>query len=123
MSHPVTLLEPAHSHRAAEGAKLPAGAAADWTVPQHWDELTAEDHWVWDTLFARQKTLLHGRAVRAFEEGLDVLNLSRDGIPDFGELNEKLGERTGWTVVAGLNHIPGPPFFWYPPPRRGPPPP
>ena len=120
MSHPITLLEPAHSHRAAEGAKLPSGAAADWTVPQHWDELTAEDHWVWDTLFARQKTLLHGRAVRAFEEGLDVLNLSRDGIPDFGELNEKLGERTGWTVVAVPDLIPDQIFYEHLAQRRFP---
>lgn len=111
MSHPITLLEPAHSHRAPAGAQPPPGAAADWTVPQHWDELTAEDHWVWDTLFARQKTLLHGRAVREFEEGLDVLSLSRSGIPDFDELNAKLGERTGWSVVAVPDLIPDEVFF------------
>lgn len=111
MSHPVTLLEPAHGHRAAPGSKPPTGAAADWTVPQHWDELTDEDHWVWDTLFARQKTLLHDRAVREFEEGLDVLSLSRSGIPDFGELNERLSARTGWSVVAVPDLIPDEVFF------------
>jgi phenylalanine-4-hydroxylase len=102
------------------GAQPPAGAAADWTVPQHWDELTAEDHWVWDTLFARQKTLLHGRAVRAFEEGLDVLNLSRSGVPDFCELNERLQARTGWTVVAVPDLIPDQVFFRHLAERRFP---
>jgi len=112
MSHPTTLLEPSgHQHRAPAGAEPPPGAAADWTVPQHWDELTDEDHWVWDTLFARQKTLLHDKVISAFEEGLEVLNLSRPGVPNFDELNAKLGERTGWQVVAVPSLIPDAVFF------------
>lgn len=98
-------------HGALASPVPPPGAAEDWTVPQHWDELTAEDHWVWDTLFARQKTLLHGRAVDAFEQGLDVLHLSRPGIPNFDELNEKLNARTGWTVVAVPGLVPDDVFF------------
>ena len=89
----------------------PPGTAADWTVPQHWDELTAEDHWVWDTLFARQKTLLHGRSVQAFDQAVEILELSRPGIPDFEELNQKLGERTGWKVVAVPGLVPDEVFF------------
>jgi len=112
MSHPHTLLEPSrHQHRAPAGAEPPFGAAEDWTVPQHWDELTQEDHWVWDTLFARQKTLLHDKVIGAFEEGLELLNLSRPGVPNFDELNAKLGERTGWKVVAVPSLIPDGVFF------------
>jgi phenylalanine-4-hydroxylase len=98
-------------HGALASPVPPPGAAADWTVPQHWDELTAEDHWVWDTLFARQQTLLHDRAVREFEESLEVLHLSRPGIPNFAELNEKLNARTGWTVVAVPGLVPDDVFF------------
>lgn len=98
-------------HGALASATPPPGAAADWTVPQHWQELTAEDHWVWDTLFARQQTLLHGRAVRAFGEGLDILHLSRPGVPNFDELNEKLRARTGWTVAAVPGLVPNDVFF------------
>ena len=98
-------------HGALASATPPPGAAADWTVPQHWEELTAEDHWVWDTLFARQQTLLHGRAVAAFQEGLDVLHLSRPGVPNFEELNQKLGARTGWEVVAVPGLVPDDVFF------------
>lgn len=111
MSHPQTLLAPAHAHRAPAGAQPPDGVGSDWIVPQHWDELTAEDHWVWDTLFARQKTLLHDRAVSQFEEGLDLLSLSRSGIPDFDELNDRLSARTGWTVAAVPDLIPDEVFF------------
>jgi phenylalanine-4-hydroxylase len=98
-------------HGALASPVPPPGAAADWTVPQHWDELTAEDHWVWDTLFARQQTLLHDRAVNEFEESLEVLHLSRPGIPNFAELNEKLNARTGWTVVAVPGLVPDDVFF------------
>ena len=98
-------------HGALASPVPPPGAAADWTVPQHWDELTAEDHWVWDTLFSRQQTLLHDRAVKEFEESLEVLHLSRPGIPNFAELNEKLNARTGWTVVAVPGLVPDDVFF------------
>lgn len=98
-------------HGALASPVPPPGAAADWTVPQHWGELTAEDHWVWDTLFARQQTLLHDRAVTAFQEGLDILHLSRPGVPNFDELSEKLQARTGWTVVAVPGLVPDDVFF------------
>ena len=98
-------------HGALASSVPPTGCAPDWTVPQHWDELTAEDHWVWDTLFARQKTLLHERAVSAFDEALEVLHLSRPGIPNFDELNEKLSARTGWRVVAVPGLVPDDVFF------------
>jgi phenylalanine-4-hydroxylase len=102
---------PALRHGALASPVPPPGADADWTVPQHWDELTAEDHWVWDTLFARQQTLLRGRAVEAFQQGLDVLHLSRPGVPNFDELNDKLNARTGWTVVAVPGLVPDDVFF------------
>jgi len=98
----------------------PPGAAADWTVPQNWEHFTAEEHDVWDILFARQQEMLHGRAVRAFEESLDVLKLSRPGIPELGELNERLLARTGWTVVSVPGLVPDDIFFEHLAARRFP---
>jgi phenylalanine-4-hydroxylase len=89
----------------------PPGAAADWTIPQQWDRFTAEQHRVWDLLFARQKAQLAGRVVSSFERGLDVLNLSRPGIPQLDELNERLFARTGWTVVSVPGLVPDDIFF------------
>jgi len=101
-------------------AARPPGTAKDWTIPQHWERFTAEDHRVWDLLFARQKQQLHGKVVRAFEEGLDVLNLSRPGIPEFSELNERLFARTGWTVVSVPGLVPDDIFFHHLANRRFP---
>jgi phenylalanine-4-hydroxylase len=89
----------------------PPGAADDWTIPQDWDRFTAEDHDVWDTLFARQSDLLPGRASEAFLRGLDVLRLTKPGIPDYRELNDRLMAATGWQVVAVPGLVPDAVFF------------
>jgi phenylalanine-4-hydroxylase len=85
--------------------------ADDWTVPQNWDRFTPAEHAVWDLLFARQSQALKGKAVAEFFRGLEVLQLSRRGIPDFDELNERLFARTGWTVVSVPGLVPDEVFF------------
>jgi phenylalanine-4-hydroxylase len=89
----------------------PEGAAADWTIPQNWGAFTAQEHATWDTLFARQAKLLPGRASEAYLRGLDVLKLSKPGIPDFEELSERLMSLTGWQVVAVPGLVPDEVFF------------
>jgi phenylalanine-4-hydroxylase len=89
----------------------PADAAADWTIAQNWQDYSAEEHATWDTLFARQSQLLPGRASDAYLRGLDVLKLSKPGIPDFAELSERLMKLTGWQVVAVPGLVPDDVFF------------
>ncbi len=95
----------------AKLAAPPRHAAADWTVPQNWAAYTAAEHAVWDTLFARQTSLLKDRAHPAFLTGLEVLDLSKPGIPDFDELSEKLHKLTGWSVVAVPGLVPDAVFY------------
>ena len=89
----------------------PPDAAADWTVPQNWGDYTPAEHAVWDTLFARQTSLLKDRAHPAFLAGLDILALSKPGIPDFDELSERLYKATGWSVVAVPGLVPDAVFY------------
>ena len=89
----------------------PPEAAEDWTVPQDWDRFSEEEHSVWDLLFERQSKQLPGRAADEYLEGLDVLHLSRPGIPNFEELSEKLMKATGWQVVAVPGLVPDDVFF------------
>lgn len=89
----------------------PPGAAADWTIPQDWRSYTPAEHAMWDTLFARQAAMLPDRVTPAFMRGLDVLRLSKPGVPDFDELNERLRKLTGWTVVAVPGLVPDDVFF------------
>jgi phenylalanine-4-hydroxylase len=83
----------------------------DFTIPQNWSQYTAAEHAVWDTLFARQVAMLPGRASEAFMRGVDVLRLSKPGIPDFEELSERLMAATGWRVVAVPGLVPDAVFF------------
>jgi phenylalanine-4-hydroxylase len=89
----------------------PPEAAADWTIPQNWDRFSHDEHAVWDTLFARQTAMLPGRASDAFLRGIDVLRLSKPGIPDFVELSQRLMAATGWRVVAVPGLVPDDVFF------------
>ncbi|MGQ0558297.1 MAG: phenylalanine 4-monooxygenase [Sphingosinicella sp.] len=98
----------------------PSAASPDWRVPQNWERFTAEEHRVWDLLFARQQQRLRGRALPAFEQGLDLLRLSKPGIPDLAELNERLSVRTGWTVVSVPGLVPDEIFFAHLSKRRFP---
>src|SRR5689334_25029270 len=90
---------------------LPPGARPDWTIPQDWNRYTAQEHAVWDHLFARQSRMLKGRLTDAFLKSLGVLNLSMPGIPDFEELSVRLHSLTGWSVVAVPGLVPDDVFF------------
>ncbi len=89
----------------------PPGAAPDWTIPQDWARFTQAEHDMWDRLFARQSAMLPGRAASAFLKGIEVLKLTKPGIPDYAELNERLMAATGWQVVAVPGLVPDEVFF------------
>jgi phenylalanine-4-hydroxylase len=99
--------------------KRPGHVGADWIEPQQ-TAYTAEDHAIWDELFARQLQVLPGRAASAFMAGLDKLDLGRGGVPEFGRLSDELGALTGWSVVPVPMLIPDHVFFWHLANRRFP---
>jgi len=89
----------------------PAGAADDWTIPQQWERYTSAEHAMWDKLFERQAKMLPERVVPEFIHGLDILRMTRPGIPNFEELSERLMRATGWQVVAVPGLVPDDVFF------------
>ena len=91
-----------------------AGATSQWrdyVIDQEWAHFSAEDHSVWDILFARQVAALGDRVVKPFRDGLDLLRLSHPGVPDLAELNARLAPRTGWRTVAVPGLVPDAVFF------------
>jgi len=97
-------------HRAIATKEQPVGWQ-DYVVPQDWESFTADDHAVWDLLFARQVDLLGTRVVTPFLDGIDLLRLSHPGVPDIEELNAILKPRTGWQTVAVAGLVPDEIFF------------
>jgi phenylalanine-4-hydroxylase len=92
-------------------AAPPPGAGTDWTILQNWEAFAADEHAMWDRLFARQTAMLPGRAADAFLRGMDVLRLEKPGIPDYRDLNARLMAATGWRVVAVPGLVPDAVFF------------
>lgn len=89
----------------------PADRWESYVAPQDWAAFTADDHEVWDLLFARQVELLGSRVVTPFLAGIDLLRLSHPGVPELAELNRILAPRTGWRTVAVPGLVPDDIFF------------
>ena len=62
----------------------------------HWSD---EENKIWSELVARQLKCIEGKACNEYMEGLKVINLPHDRIPQLSELNEVLLATTGWQVT------------------------
>ncbi|TLX56732.1 phenylalanine 4-monooxygenase [Stutzerimonas nosocomialis] len=71
----------------------------------------AEEDAVWQTLIERQLKLLDGRACDEYLDGLARLDLPRTRIPQLSEINQVLGQATGWQVERVPALIPFQTFF------------
>jgi phenylalanine-4-hydroxylase len=72
---------------------------------------SAEENAVWAELYARQERAIRGRACDEFVEGLKLLNLPRDRVPQLEEVSKVLRRETGWQVVSVPALIPFGEFF------------
>jgi len=64
----------------------------------------AEDRLVWDQLFTRQIKTIEHVSYAPFKKGLEALGFHAGHIPRFEEINETIGQLTGWQIypVPGL---------------------
>lgn len=62
----------------------------------HWSD---EENKIWSDLVNRQLNLLEGRACDEYMQGLELLDLPIDRIPQLGEINQVLEQQTGWRVT------------------------
>ena len=95
----------------AQIAERTPAAWRDYLVPQKWARFTAEEHGVWDRLFARQVPYLGSRIVTPFLKGIPKLGLDEPGIPDLKRLNRRLEPLTGWRCVSVAGLVPDDAFF------------
>lgn len=70
-----------------------------------------EENKVWQALMQRQMPLLQNRACDEYLQGLELLNLPYDRIPQCEELNTILQSRTGWRLEPVPALIPTQQFF------------
>src|SRR5262249_21398069 len=84
---------------------------ADFTIDQDWPSYSVAEHGRWDRLFQRSRAVLRGRACDEFLQAVNVLKLSDSGIPDMGQLSDRLEPMTGWRVVPVAGLVPDDIFF------------
>lgn len=70
-----------------------------------------EDFDVWKILFDRQMENLQGKVADEYLAALDVIGFTRDRIPDFTEVNQRLEAITGWNLITVPNISPPREFF------------
>ena len=59
---------------------------------------TADDDAVWNKLITRQQIMIKDRACDEFLQGLDLLNLPQDRVPQCPEVSAILQKTTGWSL-------------------------
>jgi phenylalanine-4-hydroxylase len=84
---------------------------ADYTIEQRWETYSDEEHDRWKRLYRRQQQVLPGRACDEYIDAIRKLDLSADGVPHMGELSDRLGKLTGWSVVPVAGLVPDEVFF------------
>lgn len=72
-----------------------------------------EEHDIWKTLYARQKTLLPGRAADEFLVGLEALDLDKERVPTLASVSKQLKEATDWQICRTPGLLDAPIFFGY----------
>jgi phenylalanine-4-hydroxylase len=103
------IVEPPLALRQAQDERLAAWHTH--LVSQDWAHFTAEEHGVWDRLFARQVPYLGSRIVTPFLAGISRLGLDQPGIPNLDRLNDRLEPLTGWRCVSVPGLVPDDAFF------------
>lgn len=79
---------------------MPNSVATASICDQDYPHYTADDRWVWQTLFECQMQTLPTVASSRFLEGLPGVDFRSGKIPDFSEVNPLLNQATGWSLVA-----------------------
>lgn len=62
-------------------------------------DYTDEEHETWSILYNRQVEILPERACDEFIDGLELLGLAADRIPQLSEVSQALEQATGWGVA------------------------
>jgi phenylalanine-4-hydroxylase len=80
----------------APGLPTPEIVADRFYITQHYEKYTPENHDVWRDLYDRRWTVLEQQVSRQFIDGMKILRLSRDRIPNLDTIT--LGRDT---IIAG----------------------
>jgi len=86
-------------------------AAAPYIIRQDYAGYTEEQHAVWSELVGRVLPGLEKHAAREYLEGLEIIGLQTDRLPNLASISARLAPRTGWSSTPVSGFLPAPAFF------------
>jgi phenylalanine-4-hydroxylase len=86
-------------------------AAAPYLIEQDYASYTEEQHEVWSELVGRALPGLEKHAACEYLEGLSIIGLQKDKLPNLTSISARLAPRTGWSSTAVSGFLPAPAFF------------
>jgi phenylalanine-4-hydroxylase len=86
-------------------------AAAPYLIRQDYAAYTQEQHEVWADLVGRVLPELEKHAAQAYLDGLEIIGLEKDRLPNLAAISARLAPRTGWSATPVSGFLPAPAFF------------
>jgi phenylalanine-4-hydroxylase len=86
-------------------------AAERYLITQEYENYTAEQHAVWSELVLRRLPQVEEYACQEYLEGVDVIGLRKDRIPNLASISASLQPRTGWNATPVSGFLPAGAFF------------
>lgn len=74
-------------------------------------QYTDEENRIWATLYERQEKAIRGKACDEYFQGLDLLGMPKDRVPQLEEISRVLRRETGWEIAFVPALIPFSEFF------------
>ena len=86
-------------------------AAAPFIIRQDYAAYTREQHAVWAELVGRVLPELEEHAAQEYLDGLQLIDLKEDCLPNLESISALLSPRTGWNSTPVSGFLPAPAFF------------
>jgi phenylalanine-4-hydroxylase len=85
--------------------------AAPFLIRQDYSAYTQGQHDVWGELVGRVLPELERHAAQEYLDGLEIIGLERDRLPNLESISARLAPRTGWSATPVSGFLPAPAFF------------
>jgi phenylalanine-4-hydroxylase len=85
--------------------------AAPYIIQQDYSAYTEEQHSVWAELVGRVLPELEKHAAREYLDGLEIIGLQRNRLPNLASITSRLKPRTGWSSTPVSGFLPAAAFF------------
>jgi len=86
-------------------------AAQSYLIKQEYENYTAEQHAVWSELVRRRLPQVEAYACEEYLDGLEIIGLRPDRLPNLASISARLEPRTGWNATPVSGFLPADAFF------------